>query len=157
MSGAAHQMLDAIKLHRLRRADEPAVRQLIEAALMEHWGKVEAAAHPDLAQLFDHYAQSIFLVAEAGDRIIGCGALVAEADGGGRIVRMVVAPEWRRHGLGGRLLHSLLDAARALGYQTVQQETPAHWQDAVRFYQSHGFTLVKEQAGSAHFSLALAA
>ena len=140
-----------------RRSDEAAARRLILDGLRERWGELDEAKNPDLDDIANSYADGRFLVACLRDEVIGTGALILEAAGVGRIVRMSVARSRRREGVGTRMLEALLEEARAGGYRRVVLETTATWEDAIAFYRWHGFRRVAVRDGDAHFVRELSA
>ena len=66
------------------------------------------------------------------DEIVATGRLQAD----GKIGRMAVLPEWRKHGLGTAILNELVDAARKSGLSDAYLHAQTH---ALNFYQRHGF------------------
>lgn len=60
-----------------------------------------------------------FLVAAAGDRIVGCGELARLSPVVGEVRSLVVDRAHRGAGLGRRLLRALVDDARRQGFPTV--------------------------------------
>ena len=138
-----------------RPADQVPVRRLILAGLAERWGRLDPAKNQDLQDVAGSYAAGVFLVALLGDEVVGTGALVPEAAGVGRIVRMSVARRLRRQGVGRQLLQALLVEARARGYRRLVLETTATWEDAVAFYRRQGFRPVGERSGDLHLELEL--
>lgn len=143
--------LEEVTIRLFRRSDQAAARRLILHGLRERWGKLDETKNPDLDDIADYYSDGFFLVAGLRDEVIGTGALIPEAAGVGRIVRMSVARPWRRQGVGQRILEALLERARAAGYRRVVLETTATWEDAVAFYRRHGFQTVAVRDGNAHF------
>ncbi len=135
--------------------DQPAARRLILAGLEEHWGWLDLSLNPDLDDISSSYAGETFLTAWLGGVLAGTGALVREADGVGRIVRMSVNRSIRRQGIGRALLDELVQRARQRGFHTLVLETTATWQDARGLYASYGFEFIEEREGDAHFQLAL--
>jgi GNAT superfamily N-acetyltransferase len=127
-------MLDAIQLHRLKPGEQSDVRKLIEAGFTELGTALSDAHYDELDNLTGHYADAIFLVAHAGDRIIGCAAMQPDGHRQGHIARLSVAREWRQHGLGSRLLAALLDAGAALGYESVELAIPEDWDAIADFF-----------------------
>ncbi|MEM7274710.1 MAG: GNAT family N-acetyltransferase [Actinomycetota bacterium] len=115
--------------------------------------------HADLDALAtgDHHylpdAGGAFLVARAGDRVIGCGGLRSlttrpdlaarfsdRHDGPvGSIWRVFVAPEWRCAGLGARLSAALDLEAAMLGYRSLYLHTSAETPRSVAFWQRQGY------------------
>ena len=93
----------------------------------------------------------MFLMAWAGEELVGTGALLPEDEATGRIVRMSVARGWRRQGIGRQVLQALLAAARERDYRQVVLETTATWTGAIGFYERMGFRPVGEVAGELHF------
>lgn len=134
-----------------RPCDQVAARHLILDGLRERWGELDETKNSDLDDIADCYANGFFLVACLRDEVIGTGALIPEAAGVGRIVRMSVAQSRRREGVGRQILEALLERARAAGYRRVVLETTATWEDAIAFYHRHGFQTVGVRDGDMHF------
>jgi predicted GNAT family N-acyltransferase len=68
---------------------------------------------------------------------------------------MAVVSEWRGRGVGGAILQSLLDAARARGYADLKLHAQTH---AIGFYARHGFAVAGEEfmeAGIPHREMLL--
>lgn len=143
-----------LTIRRLLPAEYPLARALILAGLEEHWGRLDPALNPDLDDIAGYYRDAVFLGAFAGGELVGAGALLPEQEDAGRIVRMSVAREYRRQGVGQRILMSLLDEARQAGYRRIVLETTATWEGARRLYSRNGFRLVDVREGDAHYELA---
>ena len=127
-------------MHELRPDLEDAARSLILAGLGEHWGNVDPALNRDLDDLAVTDADGTVLVACDGARVVGTGTIVPRDQRSAEIVRMSVAPAYRRTGLGRRLVDELLECARGWGMDRVVLETSAHWTEVVAFYLRCGFT-----------------
>lgn len=56
-----------------------------------------------------------------------------------RLLRMRIAPEWQRRGIGSRLVKTVVDWARASGYRAVILETTVQQEPAVALYRRQGF------------------
>lgn len=132
-------------------ADQAAARTLILTGLGEHWGWIDETLNPDVDDITTNYAGQTFLVAYEDERLIGTGALIHEADGVARIVRMSVSTALRRQGIGSRVLQALIERARQRGYGKIVLETTATWTDVRAFYQRHGFIELGERDGDMHF------
>jgi putative acetyltransferase len=130
-------------------------KALILAGLIEHWGTLNPALNPDLDDISQHYAREIFLLAMNNGQIVGTGAVVQEDSKTGRVVRMSVAKEERRSGIGTCILLALCEASRARGYDRLVLETTTGWQDAEAFYQHFGFQITGYSDGNTHFNLSL--
>lgn len=152
--------LPEVSITRFNPSDQAAVRQLILDGLAGHFGELDPDLNPDLDDIAAHYSQAVFLVARAGDRIAGCGALVPLDGEAGEIVRMSVRREMRRQGIGRRVLEKLAQEARTLGLSRLVLETNVDWADVRRFYESYGFAFTHEQdhrfGRQAHYQLILA-
>ncbi len=105
-------------------SDQPDAQELILSGLQEHWGFRDASKNRDLADICRSYADATFLVASEGDRIVGTGALKLRSgvSGVAEVVRMSVAADKRRKGIGRMILRELLGIAESLGVQTVVLE-----------------------------------
>lgn len=136
-------------------ADQQAVRDLILAGLAEHWGTLDPARNPDLKDIAASYTGAVFLVARQAGRIIGCGALVPRTVETAGIVRMSVAADVRRQGVGCLILTALCDHARAGGFRRVVLETTATWTEVIAFYLRFGFRITHHQDDDVYFLLEL--
>jgi len=146
-----------ILIRPFRPEDQAAAQGLILDGLVEHWGFLDPTKNPDLDDIASTYADGTFLVAWLGDDLVGTGALVREADGVARIVRMSVATHLRRRGIGTLVLKRLCGEARAAGYAQIVLETTSTWEDAIAFYKRNGFRVIGSRDGDTHFVLDLAA
>src|SRR5713101_520359 len=124
-------------------SDQPDAQELILSGLQEHWGFRDASKNRDLADICRSYADATFLVASEGDRIVGTGALKLRSgvSGVAEVVRMSVAADKRRKGIGRMILRELLGIAESLGVQTVVLETTETWHEVTRFYLAEGFKI----------------
>jgi putative acetyltransferase len=136
-------------------SDQVEVKKLILAGLVEHWGFLDPNKNPDLDDITTSYAGAAFLVARLGEAIVGTGALVPRQDGIAEIVRMSVAPQHRRGGIGRRILDALIEQARAQGFRQIILETTATWGDVIEFYLRCGFRITHTQEGDVYFEMAL--
>jgi GNAT superfamily N-acetyltransferase len=139
-------------------ADE--VRSLILDGLVEHWGTIDPALNRDLDHLDGVGPDRVVLVATRAHRIVGTGTIVRRDHGCAEIVRMSVARDHRRTGLGQLLIEELVATARRWAVGRVVLETTAAWTDVVHFYEQSGFTLTHFADGpfgrDAWFELSLA-
>jgi len=102
---------------------------------------------PSGIELDDKDAECIHALAydDAG-RAIGTGRLLPD----GHIGRMAVIKEWRRQGVGAKLLEALIAEAGKRGHADVVLSAQLQ---AAEFYRSHGFVAegkVYEEAGILH-------
>jgi putative acetyltransferase len=131
------------------------VKDLILAGLGEHWGFIDPTKNPDLNHIAASYQDEIFLVAWKNDEIIGTGALIRRSHGTAEVVRMSVANQYRRQGIGRQILECLIEKARSLGYNQIILETTQTWKDVMAFYLSFGFRITHSQDGDVYFALDL--
>jgi GNAT superfamily N-acetyltransferase len=121
--------------------DQASARALILAGLGGHFGFIDETCNPDLDDIMANYVAhgSAFVVAQNGEGLIGTGALIAEDERTGRIVRMSVRREARRQGIGKALVEHLLNLARVRQFSRVLVETNNDWDDAIGLYSRCGF------------------
>ena len=135
--------------------DQPAVKSLILAGLVDHWGQLDPTLNPDLNDIAVTYKGAYFLVAKQDGQVVGCGALVPHDANTAEIKRMSVAASLRRQGLGRRILASLCEEARARGFRRIILETTETWDEVIAFYLSFGFQVTHHQDGDVYFKLDL--
>jgi GNAT superfamily N-acetyltransferase len=130
---------------------------LIQEGLRDHWGDgFDPTFNADLNNIAAAYGQEIFLIARDEDgKIVGTGAVICEDACTGRVVRMSVARNLRRQGIGWKILNALLDASRKRGYSKLVLETTSTWTDAVSFYLNFGFSIIGTENGDTHFVINL--
>ena len=133
--------------------DQEQVQKLILTGLAEHWGSLDPGKNPDLQDIGKTYAGGVFLVACKQERMIGTGALVARGKETGEIVRMSVAKDLRRRGLGSRILERLIQEAKTFGMRQLVLETTETWREAIAFYKSAGFKETHRKDGDVYFRL----
>lgn len=135
--------------------NQDAVKHLILSGLADHWEQLDLTKNQDLDDIATSYVNDVFLVAWQGDRIVGTGALVHRSDKTGEIVRMSVARDMRRQGIGSLILERLIERARSKGYRRVILETTKTWSEVIKFYLKCGFQVTHEQNGDIYFKLDL--
>jgi len=144
-----------LSVRTFRPADQTEAKALILEGLKEHWGSIDPRRNPDLDDIAASYAGGFFLVAAMGGRIVATGGLIPRAAGVAEIVRMSVAIDQRRRGIGSAVLRRLLEDAKAARYQKIILETTSTWDEAIAFYQKHGFRFTHLRGGDTFFALDL--
>jgi ribosomal protein S18 acetylase RimI-like enzyme len=143
---------DAVSLDLALPNELDEVRELIEDGLGRRWGNYDAAYNADLRGFAATYGAAPIVVAKTtAGAIVGYGILIDEAPGVARIVRMSVAHDRERRGIGRRVLFELIAQARRRGYREIVLETTATWQSAVAFYRRCGFAETHRADGDIHF------
>jgi GNAT superfamily N-acetyltransferase len=115
------------------------IRGLIINRLAGYFENYIPSYNPDLEQFEQTYGRSKIIVATLQNEVIGCGILIPKCVGTSQIVRMSVANEFKRRGVGRKILDRLLIEAKAQGDSAVVLETTASWRPVVEFYLACGF------------------
>jgi ribosomal protein S18 acetylase RimI-like enzyme len=150
-------MEEEITIRPFQARDQAKAEALILNGLAEHFEKIDPVLNPDLRNIKKSYLNqgSLFLVADSNGDLVGSGALIAEAEDTGRIVRVSVARAHRRLGIGRLLTEELITAACGLRFKQIVVETNDDWHDAIRLYQHCGFTEYDRRDGELHLKLML--
>ncbi|HUS93999.1 MAG TPA: GNAT family N-acetyltransferase [Patescibacteria group bacterium] len=135
--------------------DQEVAQQLILNGLAEHFNQLDPSINPDLEEIAATYLKvgDLFLVAELNERIVATGALVRESLGTGRIVRVSVASDKRRMGIGQKIVYHLLEKARELEMRRILVETNLDWSEAIAFYRILGFSEYDRDLERIHMSM----
>jgi GNAT superfamily N-acetyltransferase len=131
------------------------VMNLILDGLVEHWGTLDPSKNPDLQDIGFSYANAVFLVAWQNNKIIGTGALVPKSNDTAEIVRMSVAKDMRRKGVGRKIFQRLCEQAKLNGYKRLVLETTETWHEVIEFYKQFGFQETHLLDGDVYFALDL--
>jgi ribosomal protein S18 acetylase RimI-like enzyme len=142
-------------IHSFESENQAIVQDLINSGLGDHWGHIDPSMNPDLFDISVAYQHDTFLVAWQYNEIIGTGALVRKSHSTGEIVRMTVRREYRRLGIGTRILNALVEIAKDCGYRKVILETSKNWHDVINFYLSYGFQITHYTQEDVYFELIL--
>ncbi len=130
-------------------------RKVILAGLEEHWGVLDESRNPDLDDIAGWYEGGVFLVAWEGGEIVGTGAFLPCSNDTVKVVRMSVRRQWRRRGIGSRILDELCRRAYRSGYSRVILETTSAWQYVITFYTKFGFQVSHYDGEDVYFALDL--
>ncbi|MEU9288500.1 bifunctional helix-turn-helix transcriptional regulator/GNAT family N-acetyltransferase [Streptomyces sp. NPDC048275] len=99
----------------------------------------------DFAEDHDPHLERVW-IAEIDGRPVGCVMCVRDdAPGSARLRLLLVEPDARGLGIGDRLVETVVDFARGVGYRELALWTNDVLAAARRVYQRHGFTLVTEK------------
>jgi len=137
-------------------ADAAAFRALNEAWITTHFviePEDERVLADPRGQIVDHGGE--VLLARAGDRILGCVALIPEGDGVWELAKMAVDETVRGRGTGRRLLHAAVAEARRRGAAALVLASSVDLPAAVHLYEAVGFRHVApEEAGHVPYARA---
>ena len=141
-----------IKIQQVDEKNVDQAKNLIIKGLSEYFELYDHNKNPDLDDILKSYGndKSIFFVAILKNKVIGTGAMVEEKNLG-RIVRMYVDKEYRKTGVGSRILNSLEKIAKQRKYDRTFLETTKTWSAARNFYFAKGYTLEYEDEESSYF------
>ena len=125
-----------MKIRKYRSEDK---RQLVEL-----WNSIfpDDPPHNEPSKVLDAKlaVDDLIFVAEVGDEIVG--ACMAGYDGHrGWLYAVAMKPEYRRHGEGGRLVKTVMQALQDLGCIKVNLQIRSTNTDVAAFYKSLGFSV----------------
>jgi len=134
-------MTTHLQIRAFQPGDQEPVCALILAGLGEHFGYIDETRNPDLEDIATHYLEQghTCIVALHSGTLVGAGALLLLSPEIGQIVRVSVAPLFRRRGIARALVDTLLHLGRARGLRLIQVETNNDWYDAIGLYEQCGF------------------
>jgi GNAT superfamily N-acetyltransferase len=130
---------------------EPAVGADAQYCLREYYRELQerfdGGFDPELSLVpsLDEFAppRGTFLLVRLNGEPVGCGGLKPNSREPAYLKRMWIAPRARGLGLARRLLSSLEDEARAMGYSVVRLETNKSLIEAQQLYRSAGYAEVE--------------
>jgi ribosomal protein S18 acetylase RimI-like enzyme len=151
------QLVKEILIRPFESHDQERAYSLILDGLADHFDAIDPTLNPDLHDIETSYLQqgALFLIAELGQELVGTGALIAETECTGRIVRVSVTKSNRRMGIGRLITEKLIQSARLLVFSKIVVETNDDWYGAIRLYQNCGFTEYDRYNGEVHMMLSL--
>lgn len=96
--------------------------------------------------VLENDARGKVFLAEAGDRLLACAAMIERASPGsasrGQLRWVIADPSARRTGLGRRLVELAIEHARAAGWSEVFLETTSGLDASMALYKKLGFEIV---------------
>jgi ribosomal protein S18 acetylase RimI-like enzyme len=135
--------IDHYTLRAATNADAPQIWGLISRVLLSYGITPDAATTDrDLADLAASYPPGTFFVLLDGAQIIGTVALRPDAEARWELCRMYLDAQYRRQGLGRRLLAHALREARRRGCAELYLKTASVLTEAISLYRHAGFHTV---------------
>jgi len=143
----------------IRAADDAAVAVIIRDVMASFGatGPGYSSSDPEVSAMSAAYdgARFAYFVLEEDGRVLGCGGIAPLAGATPDVCelrKMYLLPEARGRGLGKRMLHHCLEAARLCGYRHCYLETLSGMDAAQELYLKTGFTKLDRPLGSAGHS-----
>lgn len=119
----------------IRRALPSDFHQIVKVEL----SSFERPYSPDLIFLLLHLHHNTFYVASASEEVVGYVVGAKRNDCCGHVISIAVKPEWRRKGIGSKLMVTLLNAFKKKGLKKALLEVAVSNKVAMVFYRSIGF------------------
>jgi ribosomal-protein-alanine N-acetyltransferase len=89
-----------------------------------------------------HLHGDMFYVALVGEEIVGYAVGAKRREGNGHVISIAVRPEWRRKGIGTKLMETLLNAFKKRGLKRAVLEVAVSNREAIAFYERLGFKTI---------------
>lgn len=105
----------------------------------------------EIDRIPDYYAErnGSFWIAESASKVAGMFGLEKSGPCAMELRRMYVAPDQRRQGIAGQMLEFAEDHCRGIGVDQLDLSTSEIQSDALSFYRSAGYELVREEVAEA--------
>jgi len=129
-----------MKIRKYKKLDEKEIKELITSCLIETYKKSPIKKFED----FEDY--SIFYVVEDKGKIIGCAGLEDEGKNIGKLRRLYINKNFRKNGLGTKLLKKIELFALKKRFNKIILSTNKKLEGTIKFYQKNGFKIYKEEA-----------
>lgn len=129
-----------ISIRQFQPGDAAAFRRLNEEWITRFFRiepKEKAVLANPQANILDSGGRIFF--ATAGERCVGCCALIRTSDREFEVAKMAVEPSYQGAGIGRKLLHAVIEEGRNAGAQRLYLETNHVLTPAIRLYESMGF------------------
>lgn len=124
----------SVRVAPMELADVPAVLDIERRSFSTPWPP--EAFHQELT----HNRLARYTVARQGGAVVGYAGVWLMVDEA-HITTFAVHPDWRRQGVGRRLMQALLIAAREMGAVHMTLEVRVSNDGAQALYQQHGFAI----------------
>jgi putative acetyltransferase len=135
-----HPPVAEVGIRQFQPGDAAAFRRLNEEWITRFF-RIEPKEEPILADpeatILDSGGR--IFVATAGDRCVGCCALIRIREREFELAKMAVEPSYQGAGIGRRLLHAVIEEGRNAGAQRLYLETNHVLTPAIQLYESMGF------------------
>lgn len=144
-----------LTLRPIEKKDNAAMAQIIRQVMTEFGcvGPGYSIEDAEVDEMYQNYNRPghIYLVIEKGGKIIGgggIGTLVGQNESICELKKMYFYPEARGQGMGRKMVETLLEKAKNLGYQQCYLETVARMESANKLYEKTGFKKLTAPMGN---------
>jgi N-acetylglutamate synthase-like GNAT family acetyltransferase len=128
---------EIVRLHGVLYADEYSLDNTFEAYV--------AGPLSEFMLSKDRMGQRIWIVEVAG-KVVGCIAIVRNAEGVAQLRWFILTPDTRGKGLGKRLMEEAVNYSREAGYRRIILWTFSELETAIALYRRWGFQKTEEKA-----------
>jgi GNAT superfamily N-acetyltransferase len=134
-------MSQAFVIEEVSKETQDQAKNIILSGLRERFGYLDESYNKDLDDIYHYYmnGENVFLIGRLHTKVICTAALIHEELHIGRVVRMSVLQDHRRRGYARRMLEEIERQALNQGFRKIVVETTNTWNDAISFYESHGY------------------
>ena len=133
-------MSDAVQVRAACSGDEQALLDVVHAAFAEYQGRLvpPSGAHRETVETLREKLEEGALVAESAGELVAC-LFYRERGDGLYVGRLAVLPDWRAHGIAGRLLESAYELAQARALHAVVVGVRLQLPENIGFFAAQGF------------------
>ena len=135
-----------IEIRKIRKNEIPCAIELVKSGLKERLGSLVIVDFSDINSFETTYLSdgSNFYVALDGDRLIGTCGLVPLRDTTYKLARLSVHKDYRKQGIGRRLMEKATEYVESLGGQRVYLTVNKTWQRTIDMYKDMGYQIIEE-------------
>ena len=143
------------QLREIQKEDNPKVAEVIRTVMTEYScvGEGYSIEDPEVDCMFETYSspQSHYLVLLKNEKIVGCGGIAPLAGGDSatcELKKMYFYSDARGAGMGTKMVATLLEKAKELGFKKCYLETVARMEAANALYNKMGFKKLESAEGN---------
>lgn len=135
------EVYQTLVIEEVSKETQEHAKHIVLDGLKERFGSLDKSLNQDLNEIVLNYNSrgNLFLVGRINTKVICTGAFIREEIDTGRIVRMSVQKEYRRHGIAQKMLKEIERRAQAKGFKRIVLETTYSWHDAISFYKKNEY------------------